>query len=160
LFGIGVVWDRYLLLSDFHQVRSQVPYPRVLHYEHIAEDRVQKTAICPGGAHTAFSDYYVVLFSHATDSYRGASYEGVILNLFVEGVFSCHVKGARYHPFNVIGETLQNLCVISFRERVHVLLHGLLVLAHGFVFLLIQSWRAIAEGHLTRRSPAAALSCD
>jgi hypothetical protein len=111
-----------------------VPYPRVLHYEYIAEDRVEKTAISPGGAHTTFSDYYVVLFSHATDSYCGASYEGVILNLFVKGVFSFQVKCAGYHPFNVIGETRQNFHVIGLGESVHVPLHGSLVFAHGFAF--------------------------
>ena len=134
LFGLRLTRDRCQSLANFHQIRSQVPYPRVLHYENIAEDCVQRTAISPGRAHTAFSDYYIVLFNHATDSNGGASHESVILDLFVEGVFSCDVKGSGYHPFNVIGETRQNPHVISLGESVHVLLHGLLIVAHGFVF--------------------------
>lgn len=84
-------------------------YLCVLHYENIAEDSVQVTAISLRAVHNAFGYYYVILFSHASDFDRGASYESVIFNFIVKRFFAYDMERARYHPFNVLRETRQDL---------------------------------------------------
>ena len=91
-------------------------YLCVSHYEHIAEDSVQEAAVSFGAAHAAFRYNYVALFSQASDLYSGPADKSVILDLFVKSIFPFDVKYARDHPFNVIGQAGQNVCVISFVE--------------------------------------------
>ena len=110
-------------------------YLCVLHYEHIAEDSVQEAALSFGAAHAAFRYNYVAPFSQASNRYSGPADKSVILNLFVKSIFPFDVKYARYHPFNIVGQAGQNVCVISFVESLHVALHSLFILAHSLALL-------------------------
>lgn len=95
---------------------------------------MQNAAISPRGVHDAFSNDNVVLFRQASDLYRGASDESVILDFFIEGFFSSQMKHPRQQPFNIIRETGQYFPVISPGESIHVSLDRQLILAHGSTF--------------------------
>ena len=90
-----------------------MPDLRVVHDEHIAEDRVQHAAVPSGGPHRAFSDNHVVLFDHATDMYCRVANERVVFNFLVEGAFSLDVKRAGYEPFDIISQARQNFRMIG-----------------------------------------------
>jgi hypothetical protein len=73
----------------------------------------KEAALSFGAAHAAFRYNYVALFSQASNRYSGPADKSVILNLFVKSIFPFDVKYARYHPFNIVGQAGQNVCVMS-----------------------------------------------
>ena len=103
----------------FHQIRSQVLNPRVLHHENVAEDRVQSAAIPSGAAHRAFSDDEILFFDHAGHANRGAPHECVIFNLSVERLLAVDVKGARYQPLDIVRQTGQYRRVIRVKASMY-----------------------------------------
>jgi hypothetical protein len=119
------------LTFNFHQVRSQVINLCVPHHEHIAEDGIEKAAVSPGATDMTFGYDYIVLFSHASDCERGASYESVVLYLFVKGILPNQVKLARHFPYDIIGKARQYLFMVAFVEALHVPFGSFLVFIHS-----------------------------
>jgi hypothetical protein len=112
-------------------------YLGVSHYEHIAKDRVQEAAVSLGAAHAALRHDYAVLFNQASDLYDGTAHKSVILDLFIKSILPLDAKCAGNHPFNVIGQAGQNVCVIGFAKSFHVALHSLFILGHSFIPLVV-----------------------
>jgi hypothetical protein len=71
------------------------PFPRI--------DIGNRLRKCPPVTSKVFH-HNVILFRHASLNDREGSCESVILNLLVEGAFSCHMERARDDPLNVISE--------------------------------------------------------
>jgi hypothetical protein len=78
-----------------------------------------------------FSDYDIVLFDHPDDGYGRAADKSIILDFFVKRALSDEMKCAWHVPYNIVGQTRQNLLVVGVIEAVHILGDGCLVLGHA-----------------------------
>ena len=60
----------------------------------------------------AFSNYCIIFFNHSCYCYSGAPHKCFIINFFVKRFLSIKMKYAWQFPFNVIGETRQDLTMV------------------------------------------------
>src|SRR5262245_38897549 len=92
---------------------------------------MQRAPVLLGAVHGAFRHDDVMLLDHSCYSNSWVTDERVVPDLPVEGGLPDGVKRPGHYPLDVIGEAGEDRRVVRPRERVHVRLHGVLVLAHA-----------------------------
>lgn len=87
-----------------HLVCRQFLYQAVLHFEHIAKNRIKQIAVLKIALHGALGDHDIVFLGHAAYGNDRQPGEGIIGNLLVKGFLALQVDELRHVPDHILGK--------------------------------------------------------